>query len=408
MLLAVALLIAAIMGVRKVPKTGYKKFPAGVTLNDQIYLQIHSTRLVQGMPQTPDLVGRIPQLAFDASGLGAETYAIVANATQFGYRHFDTTDGLVSSIAFGRAIRNCGIPRKELFISAKILYSDYGSERARQAIDRMIFELGVGYIDLLYMNSPAVKYEEEDEERSVGGAVTIGTNANDEVKGIKDLSTSIRLRIETWRAMEEAVNQGRITFIGVSNFDEDHLWELLQYARIKPAINQVEIHPYLSKTKLIKYCEVHRILVASYGTTMPDGYRNLIHEPAVKKIAKDIRITQKQVLLKWAIDQDMVVIYKSDHDDEMVEALKIFKIKFKLRSQDMKALAELDCEASEDDNENCFINKCEPNCLPGQFYLGTHHVEACQSTSEIREAQDKELELRLKKKFKSSGRKSEL
>jgi len=408
MLLVFSLLLAAMMAARTKPATGYKRFPAGIEKNGQMYLQIHSTKLIKGMPQTPDVIGRIPQLAFDVSGLGTETFDLVRNATYVGYRHFDTTDGLVKYVAFGRAIRNSGIPRKEFFITAKILYSDYGSERARQAIDRIILELGVGHVDLLLMNSPAVKYEEEDEERSIGGSVTIGTNVDDEVKGIKDLSTSIRLRLETWRAMEEAVKHGRVKFIGVANFDEDHLWELLQYARIKPSINQVEIHPYLPKPKLLQYCELHKILIASYGTAMPDGYANLIHEPTVRNMAKELRISREKLLLKWAIDQDMIIIYKSQDAEAVQGAMNVFDIKFKLRPKDKKALAKLDCGENDDDNENCFDTSCGPGCLPGQYYFGTHHVDASQSTSEIQKAQDKELELRLRKKFRPKESKDEL
>jgi len=358
------------------------------------------------MPQTPDLIGRIPQLAFDVSGLGSDTYDLVRNATEFGYRHFDTTDGSVKPIAFGLAIRNSGVPRKDLFITAKIRYGDYGSERTPQAINRIILELGVGHIDLLLMSSPAVKYEQEDEERSLGGAVKIGTNGDEDITGIMDLGTSIRLRLETWRAMEDAVRLGRVKYIGVANFNEDQLWELLQYARIKPAINQVELHPYLPKPKLIEYCKHHKILVASYGTAIQDGYKNLLHETRVKNIAKDVHISQEHVLLKWAIDQEIIVIYKSNDADDMQEALKVFNIKFKLRSKDKKALRELDCYES--GSSKCLETSCKPDCLPGQFYFGTHHVEASKNSREIKEAQDKELELRLRKKFRSKKPKTDL
>jgi len=400
MLGAFLLLVSMILAARVTPTTGYKKFPAGIEKNGQIHLQIHLTRLLDNMPQSPDVVGRIPQLGYDVSGLGARTYELVRNATEFGYRHFDTTEGETKYTAFGRAIRNSGIPRKDFFITAKIRYSEYGSERARRAIDRLVLELGVGQIDLLLMGSPAVKYEEEDEERSMGGSFTIGTNGDDEVKGIKDLSTSIRLRLETWRAMEEAINHKRVKFIGVRNFDEDHLWELLQYARIKPAVNQVEIHPYLPKPKLIEYCSVHKILIASYAPSIQDKHKNLMHEPLVAEVAKDLSISQEQVLLKWAVDQDIVIIYKSKDAEEMAEVMKVFNIKYKVRPKDMKKLAKLDCGENEDDNESCFDTRCAPECLPGQYYFGTHQVQFSKTTSEIRLAQDKELELRLRKKFK--------
>lgn len=217
---------------------------------------------------------------------GKETYQAVKSALEIGYRLIDTASMYGNEDDVGKAVRDSAVPREEIFITTKLWNDDHGYDSALRAFDASLKRLGLGYIDLYLIHFPVPN-----------------------------------LRNESWRALEKILKTGRTRAIGVSNFTEHHLNDLLRHSSVVPAVNQVEFSPYLYQRDLLEFCRKQRIRLEAYAP-LTAGRR--LHDPRITAIAKKHGRTNAQVLLRWAIQHEVVVIPKSRHVDRIAENSKIF------------------------------------------------------------------------------------
>ncbi|HAL74861.1 MAG TPA: aldo/keto reductase [Clostridiales bacterium] len=230
----------------------------------------------------------------------AELSAAISSAVQSGYRSIDTADIYGNEETVGRAIRNCGVPRSELFITTK-LWNEWqaeGYEASLKAFDRSLKRLGLSYLDLYLIHWPIE-----------GKSVT------------------------AWRALVKLYQEGLVRAIGVSNFSGQQIDELIQAAGITPAVNQIELHPLRSQKPLLAYCQQHNIQVEAYCPLM----RGRFQEVAVLAgLAQKYGKTPAQIVLRWEIQCGAVVIPKSVHADRIRENADIFD--FELNPADMAVI----------------------------------------------------------------------
>lgn len=232
---------------------------------------------------------------------GGEVENAVKAALRAGYRHIDTATIYGNEAGVGRAIAESGVDREELFVTTKVWNSDQGYESTLRAFEESRKKLGLEFIDL-YLVHWAVegKYK------------------------------------ETWRALEKLYRDGKVRAIGVSNFQIHHLKDLLVDAQIKPAVNQVEFHPYLTQKKLLAFCREEGIQLEAWSPLMQG---NFIQEPVIQEIAQKYGKTPAQVVLRWDLQHEVVTIPKSVKEHRIQENGDIFD--FALEDEDMERLDNL-------------------------------------------------------------------
>lgn len=229
---------------------------------------------------------------------GEEVINAIKYAVNAGYRAVDTAALYFNEDGVGEGIKQCGLPREEIFVTTKVWNSDQGYESTLAAFEKSRKKLDVDYIDLYLIHWPVKeKYK------------------------------------ETWRAMEELYRSGKVRAIGVSNFHKHHLEDLMTTAEIKPMVNQIELHPMLSQVELRDYCQSQNIAVTAWS---PLAKGRLMEEPVLVEIAKKHNKTVAQVILRWHIQNDVIVIPKSTHEHRIVENADIFD--FVLNREDMQAI----------------------------------------------------------------------
>jgi len=229
---------------------------------------------------------------------GEEVVNAIKYAVNAGYRAVDTAALYFNEDGVGAAIKQCGLPREELFITTKVWNSDQGYESTLAAFETSRNKLDVDYIDLYLIHWPVKeKYK------------------------------------ETWRAMEELYRAGKVKAIGVSNFHQHHIEDLMTTAEIKPMVNQIEMHPVLTQEELRNYCCSQDIVVTAWS---PLGRGNLLDEPILGEIAEKHNKSVAQVILRWHIQNDVIVIPKSTHEHRIIENGDIFD--FELDAEEMQAI----------------------------------------------------------------------
>eukprot|EP01100_Stratorugosa_tubuloviscum_P008806 TRINITY_DN3679_c1_g1_i1.p1 TRINITY_DN3679_c1_g1~~TRINITY_DN3679_c1_g1_i1.p1 ORF type:complete len:314 (-),score=138.50 TRINITY_DN3679_c1_g1_i1:19-879(-) len=239
-------------------------------------------------------------------------YDSVFLALQIGYRHIDTAEIYQNEEAIGKAISDSGISRDQLFIVSKAAPYSQGYEQAKIACQRSLNKLGLDYLDLYLIHWPGVS------------KIAAASPKNAE------------LRRETWRAFEELKATGKCKEIGVSNYQINHLEEMVGlngYANEIPAVNQVELHPFLPQFELHEYCKQKQIQIEAYTSL---GQGDLINNEIVQRIAIELNRTNAQVLLKWAIQKQIPVIPKSATSTRIIENFNIFD--FNLTDQQLLIL----------------------------------------------------------------------
>jgi len=233
---------------------------------------------------------------------GTECINAVTWALEAGYRHIDTARIYGNEKEVGEAIRNFGIKREEVFITTKLWNDDHGYESALKAFDKSLKTLNTDYIDCYLIHWPVIDK-----------------------------------RKESWKALEKIYESGYCKSIGVSNYMIIHLEELFTYANIIPVMNQVEFSPYNYQKDLLVVCKKNNIILEAYS---PLTRMKKLDDPRVLPIAEKHNKTNAQVLIRWAIEHDLVVIPKSARKKRIIENADIFN--FILDQSDMKILDDLD------------------------------------------------------------------
>jgi diketogulonate reductase-like aldo/keto reductase len=248
----------------------------------------------------------IPQLGLGVyrSPPGKETRQTVAWALELGYRHIDTATAYGNEASVGEAVRESAIPRSEIFVTTKLWNADHGYDNALRAIEASLDRLGLDYVDLWLIHWPVEK-----------------------------------LRGDTWRAFERVYSERRARAIGVSNYMVRHLQELLATCEVTPAVNQIELHPFIYRTRAdtIALCHQAGIVIEAYSP-LTKGRR--LQHPTIREIAKAHEKTPAQVLIRYALDKKTVVLAKSNHRERIIENAEVFD--FALTKDEIAALDALD------------------------------------------------------------------
>lgn len=260
----------------------------------------------------------------------------VKTAIELGYRHVDCAAFYGNEVEIGSALKELfeagTVQREELFITGKLWNTEHAPEDVLPAVEKSIADLGVDYLDLYLIHWPVVIAK--------GG------------KGLTDI-TLLPLEevptIDTWRAMEECVDKGLIKDIGVSNFSLKKLKELVSQARIKPSVNQIEMHPYLQMNDLVKYCKEEGIHLTGYSplgsNDRPEGLKRegsvpILKDETIGKIAEKNGATPAQVLLAWGLQRGTSVTPKSVNASRLKQNLEAANVE--LSTEDMDLIATLD------------------------------------------------------------------
>jgi diketogulonate reductase-like aldo/keto reductase len=261
------------------------------------------------MPAVPSLAMnngiQIPQLGFGVFLIPAEeTEKAVSEALSAGYRLIDTAQGYRNEEGVGAAMASAGIQRDELFITTKLTNSEQGYDKALRAFDESMNKLGIDVLDLFLIHWPQPMFDQY---------------------------------VETWRAFERLLADGRVLSIGVSNFEIEHLERLLAETDVTPAVNQVELHPEFPQEELREFHAEHGILTESWG---PLGQgKGLLENPHIVDVARRSARTPGQVVLRWHIQLGNVVIPKSVNPGRIRENIDIFD--FELDESDMQAIEQV-------------------------------------------------------------------
>ena len=233
----------------------------------------------------------------------ADCERVVRDAIDAGYRLIDTASSYQNEEAVGRAVRNCGIPREELFITTKAYIQEMGYENTMQAFERSLEKLGLDYLDLYLIHMPFGDY------------------------------------YGSWRAMEELYRQGKVRAIGVCNFLPDRLLDLCYNADIKPQINQIERHPHYQRAEDLQIMDELGIQPEAWAP-FAEGLKGMFDEPVLADIAAKYGKTPAQVILRWNVQRGVIVIPKTVHRERMEENLDIWD--FELDAGDMEQISGLD------------------------------------------------------------------
>lgn len=269
-----------------------------VTLNNGVKMPI----LGYGVYQTP------PE----------ETERCVLEALETGYRSIDTAQEYYNEEGVGNALAKCGIPREEIFITTKVWISNAGYEKAKESIRESLRKLQTDYVDLLLIHQPFGDY------------------------------------YGTYRAMEEAYEEGKARALGVSNFYPDRYLDLFHFAEIKPAVNQVETHVFQQQKTARKYMEKYGTQVMSWGP-FAEGKNDYFQNPVLKEIGDKHGKSVAQTALRFLIQNGVIVIPKSVHKNRMEENLNVFD--FTLTEEEMKRIEALDT------GESLFFSHYDPETV---------------------------------------------
>ncbi|MEM6771533.1 MAG: aldo/keto reductase, partial [Bacteroidota bacterium] len=206
-------------------------------------------------------------------------------AIDAGYRHIDTAMIYRNEEAVGKALASASVPRADVWLTTKIWNTDIREGRTTAALDEALARLQVDYVDLLLLHWPTGDY------------------------------------VAAWKELEAALAAGKTRAIGLSNFMEPHLQDILEVAEVVPAVNQIEYHPYLVQAEAISLCDEHNIAITAWSPLMQGKFKE---EPLFAEIAEVYGKTPAQVVLRWCIQNDIIVIPKSANKDRIAQNADLF------------------------------------------------------------------------------------
>jgi 2,5-diketo-D-gluconate reductase A len=262
-----------------------------------------AARLVPNVPLNDG--NSIPML-----GLGVwlisneEVVPVVAEAIRAGYRSIDTAQGYDNEDGVGRAIREAEIDRAELFVSSKLSTRSMGFDEALRGCEESLSTLGLEQLDMFLIHWPMPQLDRY---------------------------------VETWQALVRLRDEGRVRTIGVSNFLPEHLIRIIDATGAVPALNQIEIHPGYQQRAVRAFHEAHNIQLESYS---PLAHGEMLEEPVIGRIANKHGKSPAQVVLRWHLQEGLVAIPKSSHEDRIRENLEVFD--FELDEEDLTQIVTLD------------------------------------------------------------------
>ncbi len=259
-----------------------------VTLNNGVIMPIAG----YGVFQIADLV---------------ECERAVIDAIQTGYRLIDTAASYMNEEAVGKGIKNSGVPREQLFITTKLWVQNTGYDQTKRAVEKSLQRLQLDYLDLYLIHQPY-----------------------GDVHG-------------SWRAMEDLNREGKIRAIGVSNFHPDRLMDIIGFNEIKPAVNQIEVNPFHQQLDSVGFMHKHGVQTEAWAP-FAEGRNNLFQNEVLVALAEKYNKSVGQVVLRWLIQRDIVVISKSVRKERMAENLNIFD--FALQAEDVARITALDTATS--------------------------------------------------------------
>lgn len=248
---------------------------------------------------------KIPQFGLGVYQVpeGEATINSVKTALEMGVRHIDTAHAYQNERSVGKAIKESGIPRNEIWITTKLWPSEYGEGKTSDAIDKMLKRLDTDYIDLLLLHQQFGDY------------------------------------IGAYKDMQKAVKDGRVKSIGLSNFESERLEEVLAMAEIPPSVLQVECHPYYQQNALKKRVEKYGTVIEAWYP-IGHGDKGLINEPLFTKLGQKYGKTNVQIILRWHIQEGTIVFPRSTNPVHIKENFKIFD--FELTEDEMNEIRKLD------------------------------------------------------------------
>jgi 2,5-diketo-D-gluconate reductase A len=246
----------------------------------------------------------IPQLGFGVFLVEPkDTAAAVSTALEVGYRHIDTAEMYGNEKEVGQAIRRSGLDRSDVFVTSKLGNDAHEPDDARRAFDESLKALGFDYLDLFLIHWPLPTRYDGD-------------------------------YVSTWQTLEEFYRDGRARSIGVSNFQAHHLRRLHGEADIPPAVDQIEVSPYLTQDELRGFCAEHQIAVEAWS---PLARGHVLDDPTIDEIARRVGKTPAQVVLRWHIERGDIIFPKSVTPDRIKENFEIFD--FELSGADVESIA---------------------------------------------------------------------
>jgi len=228
---------------------------------------------------------------------------VVEEAIEVGYRSIDTAASYMNEEAVGAAIRNCGVKRAELFVTTKLWVQDHEYDDTLRAFDTSMAKLGLDYLDLWLIHKPYGNY------------------------------------YAAWRAMERLYKEGRIRAIGVTSFSNDRLIDLVIHNEVRPAVNQIETHPFFVQEAANLFMKKENIQHEAWAP-FAEGHNDIFRHPVIADIAQKYGKSVGQVILRWHIQHGVVVIPKTVHKERMVENISVFD--FALTDEEMARISALD------------------------------------------------------------------
>lgn len=256
-----------------------------------------------------------------------ECEGCVVQALETGYRLIDTAASYMNEVAVGKALARSGVARADLFVTTKLWVQDAGYEKTLQAFDRSLSKLQLDYLDLYLIHQPY-----------------------GDVHG-------------SWRAMEKLYHEGRVKAIGVCNFHPDRIMDLIIHNEIVPAVNQIETHPFCQQLATQKFLQDNNVQTQSWGP-FAEGKNGLFSNETLKSIGAKHGKSIAQVVLRWLVQREIVVIPKSVHLERMQENFDVFS--FELTAEDMAVIVGLDMGISS------FFDHRDPEIVK---WLGTRRLE---------------------------------
>ena len=250
---------------------------------------------------------RIPQLGVGTYKVGQdEAERVVSQALELGYRHIDTAQMYGNEAGVGRALASSGLRREEVFVTSKLNNPNHRRDDALRSLDETMEALGLEALDLFLVHWPLAA------------------------------SRGIDL-VDTWRTMIEILHGGRVQAIGVSNFQPEHLERIVGATGVVPAVNQIELHPWLAQRELREAHEELGVVTESWS---PLARGRMLDDPVLVGVARDLGVTPAQVIIRWHLQHGLVVIPKSTHRERLAANAEVFDVT--LDASRMEALDALD------------------------------------------------------------------